>query len=106
MSPGLSQTSNSLHSDASQGPHETVASPPKSTSPVISSENQSTILPSHRRANTEYVARPPIFEENYDYPRDRDNPPEPLLDRHIPQKEVRSQGKDPVGLVPRQIRSG
>ena len=93
MSPGLSETSISLHSDASQGPHETVASPPKSTIPVISSENQSIILPSHRRANTEYVARPPIFEENYDSPRDWSNPPNPSWTDTFPKKKFEARAR-------------
>ncbi|KAJ5099518.1 hypothetical protein N7532_006519 [Penicillium argentinense] len=64
MSSHLS-SSISLHSDDSQGPHETVASsPPKSTIPLTSLENHFHSLPSHRRANTEYIARPPIFEED------------------------------------------
>ncbi|KAJ5324076.1 hypothetical protein N7476_002676 [Penicillium atrosanguineum] len=66
MSPDLSRTSISLHSDASS--HETVAPP---NIPVISSKNRFTTLPSHRRSNTEYIARPPIFEENLDPNRDR-----------------------------------
>ncbi|KAJ5176732.1 uncharacterized protein N7482_002609 [Penicillium canariense] len=69
-----------LHSDASQGPHETVASsPPQSTIPVTSSESRFHSLPSHRRSNTEYIARPPIFEEVYDSTYDR-----PLKNRAIP----------------------
>lgn len=55
----------SLHSDESQGPHETVASSsPKSSIPLNSPESRFHSLPSHRRANTEYFARPPIFEED------------------------------------------
>ncbi|KAJ5759884.1 hypothetical protein N7520_007040 [Penicillium odoratum] len=46
-----------LHSDASQG--QFVASSPN---PVT--KNRFHSLPSHRRANTECIARPPIFEED------------------------------------------
>ncbi|KAJ5754691.1 hypothetical protein N7533_004234 [Penicillium manginii] len=64
MSSQLS-SSISLHSDDSQGPHTTVASsPPKPSIPLASPENRFHSLPSHRRANTEYISRPPIFEED------------------------------------------
>lgn len=64
MSSHLS-SSTSLHSDDSQGPHTTVASsPPKPSIPLVSPENRFHSLPSHRRANTEYISRPPIFEED------------------------------------------
>lgn len=70
MSSDLSSSSISLHSDDSQGPHKTVASsPPKPSIPLTSPENRFHSLPSHRRANTEYISRPPIFEEDiYDQP--------------------------------------
>ncbi|KAJ5104865.1 hypothetical protein NUU61_002212 [Penicillium alfredii] len=54
----------SEHSDDAQGPHKTVASPP-STIPVIS-ENRFRSLPAHRRVNTEYIPRAPLFEEDFD----------------------------------------
>ncbi|KAJ5573917.1 uncharacterized protein N7459_008344 [Penicillium hispanicum] len=80
MSSGLSYASATLHSDESQGPHETVASPPKPTIP-LSTRNRFDSLPSHRRANTEYIARPPIFEEDlsdptsgHHQPKDRASP--------------------------------
>ncbi|OQD73391.1 hypothetical protein PENDEC_c015G03293 [Penicillium decumbens] len=108
MSAGNSQTSISLHSDASQGPHDTVASLPRSTIPVTSSENPSITLFSHRRANTEYVARPPIFEERYDSTRDQGNRPNLSWTDTSPKKKLEArarilsdwfQGKsDPVDL--------
>ncbi|KAJ5908245.1 hypothetical protein N7495_000927 [Penicillium taxi] len=45
-----------LHSDETQGP-------PDFTTPSIP-HNRFHSLPSHRRSNTEYIARPPIFEED------------------------------------------
>ena len=63
MSSDLPQDSISLHSDDHQG---TVASSPPKPIRLISPEHRFTTLPSHRRANTEYVARPPIFEEDFD----------------------------------------
>ncbi|KAJ5948891.1 hypothetical protein N7454_002198 [Penicillium verhagenii] len=63
MSYDLSLPTTTLHSDASQG-LETVASSP--AIPVITPKNRFHSVPSHRRANTEYIARPPIFEEDHD----------------------------------------
>ncbi|KAJ5317580.1 hypothetical protein N7508_002088 [Penicillium antarcticum] len=58
---GISSTPVTLHSDGAK--HETVtSSPPRSTAPLISRNNTRT-LPLHRRANTEYIAQPPLFEE-------------------------------------------
>lgn len=68
-----------LHSDASQR-HDIVASSPPLI-PVIPQGDRFTSFQSHRRANTEYIARPPIFEEdtNDSIPSDesvaRPNPP-------------------------------
>lgn len=65
MSTDLSHAAISLHSDDTQGPHETVAStPPDSKLPLISSEQHFHSLPSHRRANTEYITRLSIFEQD------------------------------------------
>lgn len=65
MSSDLSLSSNSLHSDASPRPHETVASSPLNPKiPRTAPESQFHSLPSHRRSNTEYIARPPIFEND------------------------------------------
>jgi hypothetical protein len=50
-----------LHSDGAQS-HETVTATPRSTVP-LPSPNRLNNPPSHRRANTEYIARPPLFEE-------------------------------------------
>lgn len=50
-----------LHSDGAQS-HETVASTPRSTAP-LTSPNRLNNPPSHRRANTEYIARPTVLEE-------------------------------------------
>ncbi|KAJ5775401.1 uncharacterized protein N7511_000412 [Penicillium nucicola] len=55
----------SLHSDAK---HETVTS--RSTAPLLSRNNTRT-LPRHRRANTEYIAQPPLLEEGLDTVSDR-----------------------------------
>lgn len=75
MSPDLLHAPITLHSDDSQGPHKPVASsPPESTIPVISSESRCHSLPSHRRANTEYIARPPIFEQDSPDPASSDRP--------------------------------
>ncbi|KAJ5238916.1 hypothetical protein N7468_003535 [Penicillium chermesinum] len=67
MSSDSSHATISLHSDASQR-HEIVASPPPliPAIPAIHQENRLTSIPSHRRANTEYIARPPIFEDSGD----------------------------------------
>lgn len=111
MSPDLSHAVISLHSDDSQGPHETVAlSPPEST-PVISSGNRFHSLPSHRRANTEYFARAPIFEQDSDDPASNDRPKNrsnPSWTDTFPKKKLEArarilsewfQGKsDPVDL--------
>lgn len=112
MSPDLSHASISLHSDDSQGPHTTVASsPPNSTIPAISSENRFHSLPSHRRANTEYIARPPILEEGPHNPTSSDrqnNRSNPSRTDTLPKKKLEArarilsdwfQGKsDPVDL--------
>ncbi|KAJ5381580.1 uncharacterized protein N7496_004008 [Penicillium cataractarum] len=65
MSSDLSHSSIPLHSNASLESHETVASSPlNSAIPANSSKNRFHSLPSHRRSNTEYIARPPIFEDS------------------------------------------
>lgn len=81
MAPDLSHAATTLHSDDSRGPHRTVASPPlESTIPVTSPEKRFHSLPSHRRANTEYIARPPIYKQDTQdstssgHPKNRSNP--------------------------------
>lgn len=102
----------SLHSDDSQGPHGTVAlSRQELTIPVISSGNRFHGLPSHRRANTEYFARPPIFGQDpddaasSDCPKNRSNSswtdtfPKKKLEARARILSDWFQGKsDPVGL--------
>lgn len=88
MSPDLSQTSISLHSDAL--PHETVALP---NIPVISSKNRFTTLPSHRRSNTEYIARPPIFGETHGPNRDRINRSNPSWTDTFPKKKLEARAR-------------
>ncbi|KAJ5689418.1 hypothetical protein N7462_003810 [Penicillium macrosclerotiorum] len=87
-----------LHSDASQGIHETVASPPlRSTIPAISSEKRFTSLPSHRRANTEYIARPPIFDEELHDPTSNDSLPRnrsiPTWTDTFPKKKLEARAR-------------
>lgn len=62
MSPDLSHAPVTLHSDGTQS-HETVALTPPRPSVHPSSRNHFNNPPSHRRANTEYIARPPLFEQ-------------------------------------------
>ena len=63
--PYLSHAPVTLHSDGAK--HETITlSPPRSTAPLISRNNTRT-LPLHRRANTEYIAQPPLFEEGLEH---------------------------------------
>lgn len=97
MSPNLSHAAISLHSDDSQGPHETVAlSPQESTAPVISSGNRFHSLPSHRRANTEYFARPPIFEQDSDDPASSDRPKNrsnPSWTDTFPRKKIEARAR-------------
>ncbi|KAJ5665576.1 uncharacterized protein N7477_008024 [Penicillium maclennaniae] len=88
MSPDLSQTPISLHSDAL--PHETVA---PSDIPVISSRNRLTTLPSHRRSNTEYIARSPISGENHDPNRDRINQSSPSWTGTFPKKKFEAKAR-------------
>lgn len=64
MSSDLSHSSISLHSDASSGPQESVASSAQNSTIPVTSSNRFHSLPSHRRSNTEYIARPPIFEDD------------------------------------------
>ena len=65
MPPDLSHAPVTLHSDGAK--HETITlSPPRSTAPLISRNNTRT-LPLHRRANTEYIAQPPLFEEGLEH---------------------------------------
>ncbi|KAJ5280187.1 hypothetical protein N7478_005559 [Penicillium angulare] len=61
MSTDLPLPTTALHSNVSQG-HEIITSSHSSSVPLTSRRFNS--LPSHRRANTEYIARPPIFEED------------------------------------------
>ncbi|KAJ5865329.1 uncharacterized protein N7529_007245 [Penicillium soppii] len=61
MSFDLSHAPVTLHSDGTES-HETVALTPRSTVPLTSPKRLNN-PPSHRRANTEYIARPPLFEE-------------------------------------------
>lgn len=111
MSPDLSHNPISLHSDDSQGSHETVASSPPKPIPLISSKPRFTTLPSHRRANTEYIARPPIFEEDVKNATQRDDLPDrstPSWTGTFPREKLEArarvlsewfQGKsDPVNL--------
>ncbi|KAJ5199065.1 hypothetical protein N7491_000372 [Penicillium cf. griseofulvum] len=65
MSLELSHAPVTLHSDG-MPPHETVALTPPRSAVHLTSQNQFNSLPSHRRANTEYIARPPLFEEGKD----------------------------------------
>ncbi|KAJ5735669.1 uncharacterized protein N7483_000794 [Penicillium malachiteum] len=61
-------TPTALHSEVSQG-HDIVAPP---SIPGIPRRSYPSV-PSHRRANTEYIARPPIFEEDEDLKRVQNN---------------------------------
>ncbi|KAJ5723776.1 hypothetical protein N7488_001811 [Penicillium malachiteum] len=63
-------TPTALHSEVSQG-HDIVAPP---SIPGIPRRSHPS-LPSHRRANTEYIARPPIFEEDEDLKRENNTAP-------------------------------
>lgn len=111
MAPDLSHNPITLHSDDSQVSHDTVASSPPKPISLISSEPRFTTLPSHRRANTEYIARPPIFEEDLENPTQRDDVPDqstPSWKRTFPREKLEArarvlsewfQGKsDPVNL--------
>ncbi|KAJ5182860.1 hypothetical protein N7492_000476 [Penicillium capsulatum] len=111
MSPSLSQAPTSLHSDDSQGSHETVASSPPKSPSVISREPRFTTLPSHRRANTEYIARPPIFEEDLEDRSHREalpDRPTPSWTGTFPKKKLEARARvlsewfqgrsDPVNL--------
>ncbi|OQE39902.1 hypothetical protein PENCOP_c006G04615 [Penicillium coprophilum] len=51
-----------LHSDGTP-PREIVALTPPRSAVHLTSRNHFNNLPSHRRSNTEYIARPPLFEE-------------------------------------------
>jgi hypothetical protein len=64
MSTDLSHVPVTLHSDGTQ-PHETVALTPPGSSVRLTS-NHFNNPSSHRRANTEYIARPPLFEQGID----------------------------------------
>ncbi|KAJ6034869.1 hypothetical protein N7460_009044 [Penicillium canescens] len=65
MPPDLSHAPVTLHSDGAK--HETITSSPlRSPAPLISRNNTRT-LPLHRRANTEYIAQPPLFEEGLEH---------------------------------------
>ncbi|EKV12542.1 transport protein SEC61 subunit alpha [Penicillium digitatum] len=65
MSPGLSHAPVTLHSDGTQS-HETVALTPPRSSVHSTSRNLFKNPPSHRRANTEYITRPQLFEQGID----------------------------------------
>ncbi|KAI3147121.1 hypothetical protein CBS147325_4277 [Penicillium roqueforti] len=66
MSPDLTHAPVTLHSDGTH-PHETVAlTLPRSSVPRTARNHQLNNPPSHRRANTEYIARPPLFEQGID----------------------------------------
>jgi hypothetical protein len=109
MSSDLSYRSGALHSDGTQV-HETVALTPLRPSITLTARNHSNgpnNPSSHRRANTEYIARAPLFEEDIDntissHPR---NTP---WTETLPKKKLEArarvltdwfQGKsDPVGL--------
>ncbi|KGO69035.1 hypothetical protein PITC_078600 [Penicillium italicum] len=65
MSPDLSHAPVTLHSDGTQS-HETVALTPPRSSNHPTSRSHFNHPPSHRRANTEYIARPPLFEQGID----------------------------------------
>lgn len=98
MSSDRSHSSTSLHSDASPRPHETVASPPlNSTIPVTSSQNRFHSLPSHRRSNTEYIARPPIFEDDVYDPKSNNNSPKtratPAWTDTFPKKKLEARAR-------------
>ncbi|KAJ5958565.1 uncharacterized protein N7479_005715 [Penicillium vulpinum] len=62
MSPNISHAPVTLHSDGTP-PRETVALTPPRSAVHLTSRNHFNNPPSHRRANTEYIARPPLFEE-------------------------------------------
>ncbi|KAJ5536619.1 hypothetical protein N7513_009805 [Penicillium frequentans] len=91
MSSDLSLPTAALHSDASQG-HEIVASSP--AIPVIPPKNRFHSLPSHRRANTEYIARPPIFEEDLDSSNeDQTNRSPPSWSGTFPKKKFEARAR-------------
>lgn len=98
MSSDLSHAAITLHSDDTQGPHETVAStPPNSKLPVISSEQRFHSLPSHRRANTEYIARPHIPEQDSCDPasshRPKNNRTNPSWTNTLPRKKLEARAR-------------
>ncbi|KAJ5836602.1 hypothetical protein N7447_002628 [Penicillium robsamsonii] len=62
MSLDLSHAPVTLHSDGTP-PRETVALTPPRSALHLTSRNHFNNPPTHRRANTEYIARPPLFEE-------------------------------------------
>jgi hypothetical protein len=102
-----------LHSDGAQS-HETVALTPRSTVP-LTLPNRLNNPPSHRRTNTEYIARPPLFEEELgDTISDR--PKNTPWTETFPKKKLEArarvlsdwfQGKsDPVNLGPKMGPNG
>ncbi|KAJ5562596.1 hypothetical protein N7461_001357 [Penicillium sp. DV-2018c] len=109
MSSDLSYAPGALHSDGKQV-HETVALTPLRPSITLTARNHSNgrnNLSSHRRANTEYIARAPLFEEDCDSTISN-HPSDTPWTETLPKKKLEArasfltdwfQGKsDPIGL--------